>query len=76
MSNIFIDIFLCLLLYGILFAIILRGKWNRNPNNDKDDDDDGGILDWTPPKLDLPPGISLPEDPIRIRDKDEVLLEH
>jgi len=54
----------------------LRGKWNRNPNNDKDDDDDGGILDWTPPKLDLPPGISLPEDPIRIRDKNEVLLEH
>lgn len=35
----------------------------RNRNTGTDDDDDGGSgFDLTPPKLDLPPGIVLPDD--------------
>jgi hypothetical protein len=35
----------------------------RNRNSGSDDDDDGGSgFDLTPPKLDLPPGVRLPDD--------------
>ncbi|MEQ8239071.1 MAG: hypothetical protein RIA69_07645 [Cyclobacteriaceae bacterium] len=75
MSYLLIDILLCILLYGILFAIILKNKWSSKPRDDQDDNDDGGIIDWTPPKIDLPPGVSLPGDPIFVRDKEDALIE-
>lgn len=76
MSYIFIDIILCLFLYGILFMIIMKKKWSQNKRDDSNDDDEGGILNWTPPELDLPPGVTLPVGPSVILKEEEVVLDH
>ena len=60
MSNLYVDIILCGLVYCILLWIIIwRRRSNNNPGNGGDDDD-GGIPVSKLPDLDLPPGVTLP----------------
>ncbi len=40
----------------IVFTVIRRKRYNSG----NDSNDDGGIEIYTPPTLDLPPGITLP----------------
>lgn len=47
----------------------------RKRSTDSDDDNDGGITVSGPPKIDLPPGICLPDDPVRkLREEQEEVL--
>ena len=46
----------------VYFMVILMKKRNFRFRDDDDDDDDGGISIHPTPDLDLPPGISLPDD--------------
>ncbi len=67
-----------LLLFGFVYAVLLCVLFihhNRRKKKDNDSDEDGGIPVFTPPELDLPPGICLPKDPTRSkREKEEVLV--
>lgn len=57
----YIDFALVLFTYTILIGFILRRRKGNKPADDPGDD--GGILAWTEPDLDLPPGVSLPTGP-------------
>jgi len=63
MSSLIVDLVLCGMAYVVLIyfvATMTRARMRRgeNPN----DDGDGGIEDFTPPKIDLPPGVIWPSD--------------
>ena len=53
-----------LILFGFTYVILVYFIFTllrkRRFNSGNDNNDDGGIEIFTPPKLDLPPGISLP----------------
>ena len=59
MNNLYLDIILCSITYGILLGIIIWRKRKRR-SGDSGDDDDGGLPITNSPDLDLPPGVSLP----------------
>jgi len=68
MSSLVIDLVLCGVAYVVLIyfvATLTKAKINKNRKNN-DDDGDGGVEDFTPPKIDLPPGIVWPSE-----DKDK-----
>ncbi|TVP47515.1 MAG: hypothetical protein EA341_12695 [Mongoliibacter sp.] len=63
MSSLVVDLVLCGLAYVVLIyfvATLTKPKISRKGDNN--DDGDGGIEDYTPPKIDLPPGIIWPSD--------------
>lgn len=63
MSSLAVDLMLCGIAYVVLIyfvATMTKSKLGRSQNND--DDGDGGIEDFTPPKIDLPPGVIWPSD--------------
>lgn len=62
------------ILSGVLTWIAYR---IYNSNDGADDGDDGGLpIDWSPPELDLPPGVTLPtsEGPEHTRLLEEEVL--
>ncbi len=73
MMNIVVD----LLLFGFVYAILLCVLFihhNRKKKKDNDSDEDGGLPVFTPPELDLPPGICLPGDPVGSKREQEEIL--
>jgi hypothetical protein len=74
MHNIVIDLLLCCFIYSILLAIIfIRENKKKRRNDSSDGDDEGGLPIMTPPEIDLPPGICLPDDPrVKKHEPEEV----
>ena len=63
MSSLVIDLMLCGLAYVILIYVMATMTNNSlKKGRRRDDDGDGGIEDFTPPKIDLPPGVQWPSD--------------
>lgn len=69
MHSIVIDLLLCGFIYGILLAIIFVRESKKKRGNDSDGDDEGGLPVLSPPEIDLPPGVCLPDDP-RVKKQD------
>lgn len=63
MSSLIIDLMLCGLAYVVLiyFMATMTNNAMRRRGN-RDDEGDGGIEDYTPPTIDLPPGVIWPSD--------------
>jgi hypothetical protein len=62
MNSLVIDLFMCGVAYVILIyfvATMTKNSLRRGSNND---DGDGGVENFTPPKIDLPPGVIWPSD--------------
>jgi hypothetical protein len=74
MSSLAVDLMLCGIAYVVLIyfvATMTKSRLGRGQNND--DDGDGGIEDFTPPKIDLPPGVIWPSDgPTKKSPKDTI----
>ncbi len=65
MSSLVVDLVLLGLTYVVLIyfvATLTKARLNGGRNNSGGDDGDGGIEDYTPPKIDLPPGVVWPSD--------------
>ena len=63
MSSLIVDLVLCGVAYVVLiYFVATMTKSNLGRNSDSSDDGDGGVEDFTPPKIDLPPGIIWPSD--------------
>lgn len=63
MSSLIVDLVLCGMAYVVLIyfvATMTKARIQRGRN--RNDDGDGGIEDFTPPKIDLPPGVIWPSD--------------
>jgi hypothetical protein len=63
MSSLVIDLILCGFAYVVLIyfvATMTKSKISRKDGNN--DDGDGGVEDFSPPKIDLPPGVIWPSD--------------
>lgn len=62
----------------VYFMVVLMKKKNFRFRDDEDDDDDGGVSIDSTPDLDLPPGVTLPDDrptrKIKMEEPDEVLI--
>ncbi|MCH7414165.1 hypothetical protein MM213_11750 [Belliella sp. R4-6] len=76
MNSLIVDLVLLGLTYVVLIyfvATLTKARLNHR-NNDSRDDGDGGVENYTPPKIDLPPGIVWPKDSIieKTRDKSPV----
>ena len=75
MNSVTIDLVLSGLVYLVLVYFMITLLKKRKKNSDNDDDNDGGIAVSGPPEIDLPPGVCLPDDPIRkIRKETEEVL--
>ncbi|MEQ9423220.1 MAG: hypothetical protein RJQ09_02295 [Cyclobacteriaceae bacterium] len=75
MSAVTIDFILSGLVYLVLIYFMITLLAKRKRSTDSDDDNDGGITVSGPPKIDLPPGICLPDDPVRkLREEQEEVL--
>jgi hypothetical protein len=63
MSSLVVDLILCGLAYVVLiYFVATLTKARINKDKDNNDDGDGGVEDFTPPKIDLPPGVIWPQD--------------
>jgi hypothetical protein len=63
MNSLIIDLFLCGVAYVILiYFVATMTKNSLRKGNSSNDDGDGGIENFTPPKIDLPPGVIWPND--------------
>ncbi|MFD2035872.1 hypothetical protein ACFSKL_13800 [Belliella marina] len=72
MSSLVVDLIVLGLTYVVLIyivAILTKARLNRQ-KNDSQDDGEGGVENYTPPKIDLPPGIVWPSD-IRSKNRDK-----
>lgn len=63
----------------VYFMVVLMKRRNFRFRDDEDDDDDGGISITPTPDLDLPPGVTLPDDRgphrrRRIEEPEELLV--
>ncbi len=62
----------------VYFMVVLMKKRNFRFGNDDDDDDDGGVSVNSTPDLDLPPGVTLPDDRptrrIKVEEPEEILV--
>ena len=47
-------------------------KNSLKKGNNREDDGDGGIEDFTPPKIDLPPGVQWPSDSPKSRTPEPI----
>lgn len=75
MHSIIFYIVFCSLLYVILLAFIFLRNSYPGRKNDGDGDDDGGLPMTTPPHIDLPPGVTWPDDiPRKAREPEESLV--
>lgn len=60
MNSLMIDLIVCGLAYVIMvyfIAIFTKRSLNKKRG---DDNDEGGLRNFTPPKIDLPPGVVWP----------------
>jgi hypothetical protein len=74
MSSLVVDLVLCGVAYVVLiYFVATMTKSNLGRNTDSSDDGDGGIEDFTPPKIDLPPGVIWPTDAPRKKSPKEPL---
>ena len=71
-----------LVLFGLTYVILVYFVFTqirkKKFNSGNDNNDDGGIEIYTPPTLDLPPGITLPQgsgprNKILLEDNEEIL---
>jgi hypothetical protein len=63
MSSLVIDLVLCGFAYVVLIYFVATMTKSKMPRKDSNNDDgDGGIEDFTPPKIDLPPGVIWPSN--------------
>jgi hypothetical protein len=63
MNSLVIDLFMCGVAYVILiYFVATMTKNSLRRGNSSNDDGDGGIENFTPPKIDLPPGVIWPSD--------------
>ena len=63
MNSLVIDLFLCGVAYVILiYFIATMTKNSARGKNSNNDDGDGGVENFTPPKIDWPPGVIWPSD--------------
>lgn len=70
MDSIYLDLILSGLTYVILTYLTFQLMKSRKINNHQDDDD-GGINEFTPPIIDLPPGVVWPDSPLIKRPEAE-----
>tara|TARA_A100000171_G_scaffold51387_1_gene65534 strand:+ start:2326 stop:2547 length:222 start_codon:yes stop_codon:yes gene_type:complete len=70
MDSIYLDLILSGLTYVILTYLTFQLMKSRKVNKNKDDDE-GGIMDFTPPNIDLPPGVVWPDSPLIRKPKAE-----
>ncbi|UZD21752.1 hypothetical protein PBT90_19750 [Algoriphagus halophytocola] len=63
MDSLIIDLILFAAAY-VVFVYVLATMTRRSMKSGgkNEDDGDGGIEDFTPPKIDLPPGVIWPSD--------------
>lgn len=71
MKSFYYDLFLSGLTYVLLIYLTFRLMKNKKSRGS---DDDGGETIYSPPKIDLPPGVIWPSDPTVSRNKEEVSL--
>lgn len=73
MSSLVVDLILFGLAYVLLIFVMatMTNKSIRKGGN-REDDGDGGIEDFTPPKIDLPPGVQWPSDSPKKRTPEPV----
>lgn len=63
MNSLVIDLFLCGVAYVILiYFVATMTKNSLRKGNRRGDEGDGGVENFTPPKIDLPPGVIWPKD--------------
>lgn len=62
MNSLVIDLIVCGLAYVIVVYFIATMTKNALRKGRNNDDGDGGIENFTPPKIDLPPGVIWPSD--------------
>lgn len=63
MSSLIIDLILCGFAYVVLiYFVATMTKSNLSRKDTNNDDGDGGVEEFTPPKIDLPPGVIWPSD--------------
>ncbi len=75
MNIVTFDLVLSGLVYLVLIYFMITLLKKRRKSTDSDDDNDGGISVSGPPQIDLPPGVCLPDDPIRkVRKENEEVL--
>jgi hypothetical protein len=75
MSSLVVDLILLSLTYVVLiyFVATLTKARHFKRRNGGDDEGDGGIENYTEPKIDLPPGVVWPSgSPIQKREKTPV----
>ena len=72
MNSLVIDLIVCGLAYVIIvyfIATMTKSVLKKGKNNDEGD---GGIENFTPPKIDLPPGVIWPSDSPKEKSKPEI----
>ncbi|MGK7393064.1 MAG: hypothetical protein ACNS62_00780 [Candidatus Cyclobacteriaceae bacterium M3_2C_046] len=79
MANYIIDMLICGAIYvGMVYFIVRLIKNHKFKRRGRSDDDDGGIEFFNEPDLDLPPGVTLPDNgpdmKVKLDEKDEVLI--
>ncbi|KYG83511.1 hypothetical protein [Roseivirga echinicomitans] len=70
MDSIYLDLILSGLTYVILTYLTFQLMKSRKVNK-HEDDDEGGINEFTPPNIDLPPGVVWPDSPLLKKRKVE-----
>lgn len=56
--------------FGLCHPDICHGNYDKKffeKRRKQEDDGDGGVEDFTPPKIDLPPGVQWPTDSPKTR---------
>ena len=72
MNGYIIDLVLCGIAYLFLVYFMVTMMRKRKKGYDGEDDGDGGLPVTSPPEIDLPPGICLPDGSPKLRFTEEV----
>lgn len=78
MNSLVIDLVLLGLTYVVLIyfvATLTKARLNQR-KNDSRDDGEGGVENYTPPKIDLPPGIVWPHESIVEKQNDKTPVNY
>ena len=65
MNAVTFDFVLSGIVYLVLIYFMITLLKKRRKSTDSDDDNDGGISVSGPPQIDLPPGVCLPDEPVK-----------
>lgn len=72
MNGYIVDLILCGIVYLFLVYFMVTMMRKKNKGYDGDDDDEGGLPVTSPPEIDLPPGVCLPDGSPRLRITEDV----